>query len=160
METENVKEEVRRIFTEYLNTHGHRKTPERFAILETIYSTDGHFGIDALYSQMENGKKFRVSRATLYNTIILLIDARLVVKHRFGNSTLYERNYNRNTHHHLVCTQCGQVTEFQNAELQQAIGHARFSRFHQTHYSLYVYGLCGKCERANKRKNIRNINKK
>ena len=54
METQNVKDTVRQIFTEYLNANGHRKTPERYAILDTIYSIDGHFDIDMLYSQMMN----------------------------------------------------------------------------------------------------------
>lgn len=79
MENQNVKDTVKQIFTEYLNANGHRKTPERYAILETIYSIDGHFDIDSLYSQMMNQENFRVSRATLYNTIILLINARLVI---------------------------------------------------------------------------------
>lgn len=95
METQNVKDTVRQIFTEYLNANGHRKTPERYAILDTIYSIDGHFDIDMLYSQMMNQENFRVSRATLYNTIILLINARLVIKHQFGTSSQYEKSYNR-----------------------------------------------------------------
>ena len=78
METQNVKDTVRQIFTEYLTANGHRKTPERYAILDTIYSIDGHFDIDMLYSRMMDQENFRVSRATLYNTIILLINARLV----------------------------------------------------------------------------------
>ena len=52
METQNVKDTVRQIFTEYLTANGHRKTPERYAILDTIYSIDGHFDIDMLYSRM------------------------------------------------------------------------------------------------------------
>lgn len=159
MDSQNVKDTVRQIFTEYLSAHGHRKTPERFAILDTIYSIDGHFDIDTLYSQMADEENFRVSRATLYNTIILLMDARLVIKHQFGNSSQYEKCYNRGTHHHLVCTQCGKVTECQNAVLQQAIEQTRLSRFVLTHYSLYMYGLCSRCARANKQKVNNNIKK-
>ena len=91
MESQNVKDTVRQIFTEYLNMNGHRKTPERYAILDTIYSIDGHFDVDTLYSLMADQENFRVSRATLYNTIILLINARLVIKHQFGNSSQYEK---------------------------------------------------------------------
>lgn len=152
MDSQNVKDTVKQIFTEYLNTHGHRKTPERYAILDTIYSIDGHFDIDTLYSLMADHENFRVSRATLYNTIILLINARLVIKHQFGTSSQYEKCYNRGTHHHQICTQCGRVTEFQNEGLQQAIENTRLSRFNLSHYSLYLYGVCSKCERANKRK--------
>ena len=77
---ENVKDKVKQILTEYLQVNGHRKTPERYAILDTIYSIKGHFDIDTLYNYMANEGKFRVSRATLYNTIILFIDAKLVIK--------------------------------------------------------------------------------
>ena len=143
MEDKNVKETVRQIFTEYLTANGHRKTPERYAILDTIYSIDGHFDIDTLYSLMADQENFRVSRA---------INARLVIKHQFGNSSQYEKCYNRDTHHHQICTQCGKVVEFQNEQLQQAIANTKLSRFTLSHYSLYLYGLCSKCERANRKK--------
>ena len=152
METQNVKDTVRQIFTEYLTANGHRKTPERYAILETIYSIDGHFDIDMLYSRMMDQENFRVSRATLYNTIILLINARLIIKHQFGTSSQYEKSYNRETHHHQICTQCGKVTEFQNEELQHAIENTKLSRFQLSHYSLYIYGVCSKCTWAKRKK--------
>ena len=71
---ENIKDKAKQILTDYLQKNGHRKTPERYAILDTIYTIKGHFDIDMLYSYMAEKEKFRVSRATLYNTIILLID--------------------------------------------------------------------------------------
>ena len=160
METQNVKDTVRQIFTEYLNTNGHRKTPERYAILDTIYSIDGHFDIDTLYSLMLNQEKFRVSRATLYNTIILLINARLVIKHQFGNSSQYEKSYNRETHQHQMSRQSGKVTEVKNEALQSAIEKTKLKRFQLSHYSLYIYGMCGKCVRANNKKKVNNNNKK
>ena len=156
MGDKNVKETVRQIFTEYLETNGHRKTPERFAILDTIYSINGHFDIDMLYSQMMNQENFRVSRATLYNTIILLMDAKLVIKHLFGNSSQYEKSFNIETHHHLICTQCGKVTEFQNETLKAAIANTKLNRFQMSHYSLYIYGICSKCAWA---KRIKKTNK-
>ena len=79
METQNVKDTVRQIFTEYLTANGHRKTPERYAILETIYSIDGHFDIDMLYSRMMDQENFPGRPGNFYNTIILLINARLII---------------------------------------------------------------------------------
>ena len=104
---ENVKDTVKQMLTDYLQKNGHRKTPERYAILETIYSVEGHFDIDMLYNYMENEGHFRVSRATLYNTIILLMDANLVIRHQFGSSSQYERAYKNETHHHMICTHVG-----------------------------------------------------
>lgn len=159
MDNQNTKDTVRQIFTEYLNVNAHRKTPERYAILDTIYSIEGHFDIESLYSKMMDEENFRVSRATLYNTIILLINAKLVIKHQFGTSSQYEKSYNRDTHHHLICVQCGTVSEVQNDSLRQAIEEAKLPRFTLSHYSLYMYGLCAKCERSNKRKKVNTNNK-
>ena len=145
------------MLTDYLQKNGHRKTPERYAILDTIYSIQGHFDIDTLYHYMEDEGNFRVSRATLYNTIILLMDANLVVKHQFGNSSQYERAYKNGTHHHMICTDCGKVTEFEDEKLKQAIVETKLKRFTTSHYSLYIYGVCSKCVSARRRKKNNNI---
>jgi Fur family ferric uptake transcriptional regulator len=141
-----LREKVKQMFTEYLTKRKLRKTPERYAILDMIYTLDEHFNIESLYTMMEETARFRVSRATLYNTLILLLDAHLVVKHQFGTMSQYEKCFNQETHHHMVCTQCGKVTEFHNEQLQADIEGTKLLRFKQTHYSLYVYGLCSKCQ--------------
>lgn len=157
MEKKDLKESVRQILTEYLESHGHRKTPERFAVLDAIYSIKGHFGIDTLYRLMKDQERFRVSRATLYNTIILLIDAKLVIKHQFGNTSQYEKSYNIETHHHLVCTECGKVLEVHDDRLQTLISETRFPKFQMSHYSLYIYGICNKCAQIKRKSMNKNI---
>ena len=149
---EGIKDKVKQKLTEYLQENGHRKTPERYAILETIYTLKGHFNIESLYNYMETEGRFRVSRATLYNTIELLLDANLVIKHQFGNSSQFERAYKNETHHHMICTECGKVSEFQDESLKQAIVDAKLKRFTALHYSLYIYGVCNKCSSAKKKK--------
>ena len=149
---EDIRDKVKQKLTEYLQANGHRKTPERYAILDTIYTIQGHFNIESLYNYMETEGKFRVSRATLYNTIILLLDANLVIKHQFGNSSQFERAFCNETHHHMICTECGKVTEFQDEPLKQAIVATKLKRFTAHHYSLYIYGICSKCASAKRRK--------
>ena len=101
---------------------------------------------------MEN-ERFRVSRATIYNTISLLINANLVTHHQFGTVSKYEKCYNSGKSH-LVCTNCHKIVEINNIDLTETLT-TNIKKFHLTHYSLYVYGLCNKCHQAAKRRKSR-----
>ena len=164
MDNDKVLEIVNQKFTEYLTENKCRKTPERYAILNLIYSDHRHFDMDSLYKAMTE-QNFRVSRATLYNTMQLLLDCNLVLKHQFGqNLSFYERAYNNDFHHHLICTNCHMIWEYKNAELKSVIQNKKIKNFTPSNYSLYVFGMCNSCIRRLKAKSkqlkINNIERK
>lgn len=131
------------IFTEYMVSKSLRKTPERFAILEVIYTSEGHFDVDNLYLILKD-KKYRVSRATVYNTLDLLVDCGLVVRHQFGSATaLFEKSYGFKQHDHLICNTCGKVLEFCDPRIQNIKKMVEdFYNFTITSHTLQFFGRC------------------
>jgi Fur family transcriptional regulator, ferric uptake regulator len=137
---------VRTIFSEYLLLHKQRKTTERFAVLEAIYSRNDHCDADSLYHELRK-KKLNVSRATVYNTLDLLQGCGLVKKQQFGNNlALFEKAFGYRQHDHLICMECGKVLEFCDPRIQEISSRmGQLFNFSIDHHSLMLYGHCGGC---------------
>ncbi|MBZ0200563.1 MAG: transcriptional repressor [Ignavibacteriaceae bacterium] len=131
------------IFKDFLKNGRNRITPERFEVMDAAIDHQGHFGADDLFIEMKN-QKSRVSRATVYKTLELLVNCELLVKHNFGeNLTRYESNYRKQTHDHLICMDCGRIVEFINPKVKKLPGEIASSLgFEVESFSFNIFARC------------------
>ena len=160
----DVWQAVLRILDNYLEMNNHRKTPERYSILKAVYNINGHFTLEELNDKLVKELNFPVSRATLYNTLNLFMELRLVIRHRFQGTTKYEACYDNDSHCHQICTMCGKVTEIKSPEIIMAVENMHLKRFRKDGFTLYVYGVCSSCQtkltRRKKQEKTKNQNNK
>jgi len=137
------------ILANFLKSTGkHRATPERYAVLEAVLQSQGHFDAESLYYRMiANGAK--ISKATVYNTLEILQECGLVSKYQFAESTSrYEKAFGRPHHHHMICLQCGDILEFVNDKLERIQEEmCQEMQFIPQSSSLQIFGTCSKCKK-------------
>jgi len=146
----NIEDKVIEIFENYLKTNNCRRTPERFKILLEIYQLKEHFSVEQLYLIMKN-KNYNVSRATLYNTVELLTECKLIKKHQFSERTFfYEKSLKNSQHDHLMCNKCGKIIEFCDPRIQEIINDISIqNEFEIISHELYFFGICKQCQDNN-----------
>ena len=141
------RHDPRAVFRTYLAKAGLRWTPEREAILEAVFSIHRHFGADNLYDWLRE-RDHRISRATIYRTLDLLVKSGLVADLDLGDGhTSFEHVYGHEHHDHLICTRCGRAAEFEESgieQLQQAV--CRRLGFKPDRHSLRIFGTCKRCQ--------------
>ena len=159
MDTEVQPSELVQAFRAFVREKGGRFTPEREAIVEGIEKCNSHFTLEELKLYMQK-TRFRVSLATLYNTLNELVTARLLSRCLIRENTFYEISFNRMSHCHQVCSTCGRIVEFESPELDAKVREQKYRRFTLAEYSLVVYGMCSSCKanlkRAKKKNKINN----
>lgn len=145
VEDKGREQPVKQRLAQYLESKKMRKTEERFKILDKIYSSSAHVDVVALHKAML-ADGYQVSRATVYNTLDLLIEAGLVRRVTLGDGVArYERITANSNHHHLICTRCGKVKEMRAVEVVGDLLSRKMRSFTPAYYTLYIYGLCSTC---------------
>lgn len=133
-------------FLTYCRKSGLRVTRERLAVFDEIFTQHGHIDAEQLLQRM-TARAQKISRATVYRNLDLLVECGLVRKYRLGHRRfLYEHLHAGLDHDHLVCTHCGRVVEFVSSEiasLQREI--CRAHDFDTRHRTMQVLSLCVWC---------------
>jgi Fur family ferric uptake transcriptional regulator len=131
---------------QFIHSKGLRNTPQRDAIVEAIFSSDEHFTADELWERIRKTQS-RSSRATIYRTISLLVDAGLLHEIDLGDDQkTYDPNFiDSPAHNHLVCIDCGKIIEFEDANIQLLNDcAARRLGFRPSKQSLKIEACCEK----------------
>jgi len=140
--------EAESIFLQHLRRVGLKQTEQRNIILRTFLETREHLSTDEL-SRLVKKKDPSIGFTTVYRTLKLLADSGLASEVEFHDGIArYEHQFNRRSHHHMVCTECGASVEFfspEIEELEQAIG--RKHRFVTTRHTFQIYGVCEECRK-------------
>jgi len=137
---------LQRVFSEYLKNKGLRNTAERNAIFTAVCRTNDIFTLEMIGQHLEESN-FRVSRASVYNTIELLLEANIVVRHQFAGTIIqYELKHIAEQYHYTICSRCNAVRKIKNEKLKRLFSDYKIPRFTLEHYSLQFYGICSKCK--------------
>lgn len=140
--------EADEIFNSHLKRVGLKHTGQRDAILLTFLETHDHLSTEELH-QLVKRRDPRIGFTTVYRTLKLLAECGLASEVAFNDGiTRYEHQYNRRSHHHMVCTECGGSVEFFSPEIEKIekqIG--RKHNYTTTRHTFQIYGICGECEK-------------
>src|SRR6266550_174721 len=135
-------------FGDFLQQQGLKLTSEREALVREIFSIHYHFEADELLFKMKQNN-VKISRATVYRTLELLVKSGLVRRVHLGEDHYHYEHVSGNSHHdHLVCTTCGAVIEFHDKDLERRqLEICERKKFTPTFHNLQILGVCDSCRR-------------
>jgi Fur family ferric uptake transcriptional regulator len=134
------------LFVRYLKSRGQRMTAERRALLRAIFAQHRHIDADEVAQAVRAGGP-KISRATVYRNLELLVACGLVHKVRLGgNRTVYEHLHPGQQHDHVACRRCGRIVEFVSPGISALLGEiCRAHGFLPRDNQLQILGLCREC---------------
>jgi Fur family ferric uptake transcriptional regulator len=140
--TSKLSQRAQKLFIQYLRENNLKVTQERLALLDEIFATSEHLDADELLARMKV-KQRKVSRATVYRTLDLLVQCGLVRKSRLGREHYYyEKMEPGGGHHHMVCTATGKIIEFWDSDLDERLRRiCQDHKFRPAFISIQIQGL-------------------
>ncbi|MBI3251990.1 MAG: transcriptional repressor [Candidatus Omnitrophica bacterium] len=135
-----------KLFTDFLEKKELKLTSQRRTILGQAMTVGGHFTADELLKHSKKEDR-TISKATVYRTLSLLKEAKILEEQDFGNDRkYYERAVGHRHHDHFICVRCGKIIEFENGAIERLQDHeAKKQRFKVVYHSLKLFGFCNKC---------------
>jgi Fur family ferric uptake transcriptional regulator len=145
----NIPDQIIQQYKQYLRENNMKRTGERDEILRHVCAFDEHFEFDTLLEQLSR-TQFRVSRATLYNTMDKFINAGILIKHQVATNgkAEYELRDRASKHLHLVCSKCGNMFEvpFNSSLFINSVRDLE-AKLTAEYFSIYIYGICYNCRK-------------
>lgn len=138
---------LREALMAFMTRRGLRSTGQRRVIIDTFFESTEHLTLDQLLRQVKAVDP-RIGYATVYRTMKMMVESGIVHEHKFGDGfTRFELADSDSHHDHLICLECGSITEFEEPlieELQERIA-ARYS-FKVSDHKHELYGVCSSCQ--------------
>ena len=140
-------------FSEYLRKEGMKITSQRLLVAERIFCSNHHFTVEGLTDELKSTHRGRISKATVYRIVSLLVEAGMLTEHHFGqNSRRYEHIPRHKHHDHILCLDCGQIDEFVDPKIEKLqLQIAEKLGYTLEDHSLTLYGRCQKRNCPNKK---------
>jgi Fur family ferric uptake transcriptional regulator len=137
---------ARDILKKFLLEKNLRPTKERFLLLDEVMKMTGHFDADQFHASLSK-RALKASRATVYNTLDLLVNCGLISKYRFGeNHSRYEKAFGRPRHDHMICLECGDIIEFVMPKIEAIQKEVcEENKFEPHNSTLQIFGICSRC---------------
>jgi Fur family ferric uptake transcriptional regulator len=147
---------IQRAFERFLKPRALKLTPQRRRIFQRVFATHEHFSAERLYGWMRAEQGSRVSRATVYRTLSLLVAGGFLETLDTGQGELlYEHVLGHRHHDHLVCIDCGRIEEFSDERIEEFQREAAARKgFHLHYHNLRLFGTCASCTRKRTRKAV------